>query len=88
MTKEQFIEEIKAEKAQYMEGISDYFDALIEHDFDKAIKLASSILLVLKPETQAYIAEKMFELDSFEELEETYANMTDDVLKELEDTGD
>jgi ABC-type nitrate/sulfonate/bicarbonate transport system ATPase subunit len=88
MTKEQFIEEMKAEKEQYVAGISDYFDALIEHDFDKAIKLASSILLILKPETQAYIAEKMYELDSFEELEETYENMKDDLMKELEDTGD
>jgi len=88
MTKEQFIEEMKAEKEQYVAGIGDYFDALIEHDFDKAIKLASSVLLILKPETQAYIAEKMYELDSFEELEETYENMKDDLMKELEDTGD
>ena len=87
MTKEQFIEEMKIEKEQYIAGISDYFDALIEHDFDKAIKLASSILLVLKPESQAYIAEKMYELDSYEELEETYENMTEELIKEL-DLGD
>lgn len=87
MTKEQFMEEMKAEKVQYIQGISDYFDALIEHDFDKAIKLASSVLLILKPETQAYIAEKMYELDSYEELEETYENLTEEMIKEL-DLGD
>ena len=87
MTKEQFIEEIKAEKVHYIEGISAYFDALIEHDFDKAIKLASSVLLILKPETQAYIAERMYEIESYEELEETYENMTEEMLKAL-DLGD
>lgn len=87
MTREQFIEEMKAEKVQYIESISAYFDALIEHDFDKAIRLASNVLLMLKPETQAYIAEKMYALDSYEELEETYENLTEEMVKEL-DLGD
>lgn len=89
MTKEQFVAEIKAEKAQYMMAIEAYFDALIEHDFDKACRLASNAICVLKPDVQAYMAEQMYELDSYEELEETYKNVVDDVLNELDkDTGE
>ena len=82
MTKEQFIEEMKAEKERYVAGIGDYFDALIEHDFDKAIKLASNLLRTLKPEAQAYIADKMYDCDDYDEMEETYL----DVTREIQDS--
>ena len=87
MTREEFITEIKLEKAQYMKSIEKYFDALIEHDFDKACKLASKAICIMKPEIQAYMAEKMYELDSYEELEEAYKGVVNDVLNEL-DVGD
>lgn len=90
MTKEEFVEEIKAEKARYMVAIEAYFDALIEHDFDKACRTASEAICVLKPNVQAYMAEQMYELDSYEELEETYKKVVEDVLDELDeqDNGD
>ena len=59
MTKEQFIETMKDEKERYINSLSAYFDALIEHDFDKAVELADEIVMIINPETQAYIARQM-----------------------------
>lgn len=87
MTKEAFVEEIKLEKARYLEALGAYFDALIEHDFNKATKMASECICILKPEVQAYLVKQMCEAEGYEELEETYFGLSD-AIDEIVDIGD
>lgn len=72
MTELEFKNEMIEKKAEYIEILNAYLDALVECDFSKAIELGGKIFTIFSPDASAFMAERMYKCDNYESLEDTY----------------
>jgi hypothetical protein len=72
MTKEEFKALVESKRAEYMQATEDYLDALIEGDFNKALKKSLIAPDILGIEAMAYIAKEVQNLESYDEIMESY----------------
>lgn len=87
ITKEQATERLIEAKKTYIETISEYFDALISQNWEKAVELCTKIVDIIDPELQVYCAEQMVEQEQYENLKKRFNEHTD-LMNEIIDNGE
>ena len=85
MTREEFHLAVSEAKIEYIKATEDFINALLEDDFETALKKSLSAPGILGNEVLAYIAKKMDEVESYEEIREEYEKKVDEVVELMMD---
>ena len=79
MTKEEFNLAVNEAKIEYIKAAEDFINALLEEDFEKALRCSLNAPDVLGVEVMAYIAKKTQELESYDKIMDEYVDKCSEV---------
>ena len=85
MTREEFHLAVSEAKVEYIKAAEDFINALLEDDFETALKRSLAAPKIFGNEVMAYIAKKMDETESYDEIEEEYEKICDEVSELMMD---
>lgn len=85
MTKEEFHLAVSEAKIEYIKATEDFINALLEDDFETALRKSLLAPEILGTEVMAYIAKKMDEVESYEEIKDEYVKKVDEVVELMMD---
>ena len=72
MTKEEFHLAVSEAKIEYIKATEDFINALLEDDFETALRKSLFAPEIFGNEVMAYIAKRMDEVESYDEIREKY----------------
>lgn len=85
MTKEEFHLAVSEAKIECIKATEDFINALLEDDFETALRKSLLAPEILGTEVMAYIAKKMDEVESYEEIKDEYMKKVDEVVELMMD---
>jgi limonene-1,2-epoxide hydrolase len=85
MTREEFHLAVSEAKVEYIKAAEDFINALLEDDFETALKRSLLAPELFGNEVMAYIAKKMDEVESYEEIKEEYDKKVNEVVELMMD---
>lgn len=85
MTKEEFHLAVSEAKIEYIKAAEDFINALLEDDFETALKKSLLAPKIFGNEVMAYIAKKMDEVESYEEIQDEYEKVCMEVSELMMD---
>ena len=85
MTREEFHLAVSEAKIEYIKATEDFINALLEDDFETALRKSLLAPEILGTEVMAYIAKKMDDVESYEEIKEKYEKKVDEVVELMMD---
>ena len=85
MTKEEFHLAVNEAKVEYIKAAEDFINALLEDDFETALKRSLAAPEIFGNEVMVYIAKKMDEIESYDEIREEYEKKCNEVVELMMD---
>lgn len=85
MTKEEFHLAVNEAKVEYIKAAENFINALLEDDFETALKYSLIAPEIFGNEVMVYIAKKMDEVESYDEIREEYEKKCNEVVELMMD---